>query len=109
MAVTLAAVGSTSGIEVTKEPNAKVVYVLSLTNPANETFPKFSFVPGTSDSKQTNLNNALIFNIALSGQDAASVGAYSDRKILLALLTLDASGNPVKYSGTVVSTVTITR
>ncbi len=42
-------------------------------------------------------------DIVMPGQDAASVESYADRKLLVALLTLGASGNPVRYPGTVVS------
>ncbi|MFZ1080858.1 MAG: hypothetical protein WAO19_02910 [Candidatus Kryptoniota bacterium] len=108
IAVAMATIGSAAGIDVTKEPNAKMAYVLSLTNPSNETYPEFLFASGTSDSKPVDLNNALTFNIALSGQDAASIGSYSGRTILLALLTLDAAGKPVKYSGTLSSSLTLT-
>ncbi len=108
IAVAMAAIGSAVGIDLTKEPNAKMAYVLTLTNPSNSTFPEFLFVSGTSDTKLIDLNSALTFNIALSSQDASSIGSYSGRSILLALLTTDASGNPVKYSGTVISTLTLT-
>lgn len=108
VAIALAAIGTASGIDVTKEPNGKVACVLCLSNPSNGTYPDFMFVSGTSDTKPLTLDSALSFNIALSGQDAASVGAYADRKILLALVTLNAANAPVEYSGTVVSTVSVT-
>ena len=108
IAVALAAIGNAAGIDVTKEPNAKLAYVLSLTSPANETFPEFLFTSGTSETKVLTLDTALTFNITLSGQDASSVGSYAERKLLLALLTLDSSANPVKYSGTLVSALTLT-
>jgi hypothetical protein len=108
IAVSLAAIGNAARIDVTKEPNAKLAYVLSLTKPSNGTYPDFTFISGTSDTKPLVLDSALSFNIALSAQDAASIGSYADRKILLALLTVDAANAPVEYSGTVVSQVTVT-
>ncbi len=108
IAVALAAVGSASGIDVTKEPNAKLAYVLSLTGPANQTFPEFQFVPGISETKPLSLDTAITFNIALSGQDVASFQSYSERKILLTLLTLGPADTPMEYSGTVVTAVTPT-
>ncbi len=108
IAVAMAAIGSAVGIDVTKEPNAKMAYVLTLASPANSTFPEFLFISGTSDTKPIDLNSALTFNIALSSQDASSIGSYADRKLLLALLTLDASGKPVEYSGTLSSSLTMT-
>ncbi len=98
--VELAALGSSVGIDTSGEPSVKLAYVLSLTNPSNSTFPEFLFVSGTSDTGQLTLDTALTFNIALSGQDAARVGSYGEKKLLLALLTLDSENKPVKYSST---------
>ncbi len=102
IAVSLAALGTSQGIDVTKEPNAKLVFVLSLTNPVNGSLADYWFVVGASDPAQLVLANPLSFNIPLNGQDAASVGSYSDKKLLLALLTLDADSAPVKHSETLV-------
>lgn len=108
IAVALGAIGNGSGIDGSTSLTMKLAYVLSLTKPSNETFPEFFFVSGTSDTKQLVLDSAITFNIALSGQDAASVGSYADRKLLLALLTLDAANAPVEYSGTFTSQLTMT-
>jgi hypothetical protein len=102
IAVELAAVGTSQGIDVTKEPNAKLVFVLSLTNPVNDSLADYWFVVGASDPTPLVLANPLSFNIPLSGQDAASVASYGDKKLLLALLTLDADSAPVKHSETLV-------
>lgn len=101
IAVELAAIGSVWGIDLAKEPNAKLAYVLSLTNPTNETYPDVWFVAGASEPKPLVLNAPLTFNIALSGQDGVSVESYGDKKLLIALVTLDADGNAVRGSETV--------
>jgi len=108
MSVQLAAIGDLAGIDVSKAPNAKLVYVLSLTNPSNNTYPEFAFVSGGSDTKPLALDSSLTFNVGLSGQDAASIGVYGYRKLLVALVTLGADNVPVEYSGTVVTQLTIT-
>jgi len=107
IAAAMAAIGSNTGIDVTKEPNAKLAFVLSLTNPSNETFPPFLFVSGTSETKPLALDAPITFNIDLSAQDTSSVGAYADRKILLALLTLDPAGHPAEYSCTVIKDIAL--
>ncbi len=101
IAVELAAIGSIWGIDIAKEPNAKLAYILSLTNPSNASYPNVWFVAGASEPKPLVLNAPLTFNIALSGQDGVSVESYGDKKLLIALVTLDADGNAVRGSETV--------
>ncbi len=106
IAAALGPIGSGSGIDVAREPNAKLACVLSLTNPSNETYPDFLFVPGISDSKPVDLESALTFEVELSAQAAATIESYADRKILVALLNFDAAGTPMGYSETAVSDLT---
>ncbi len=102
--VELAPLGKSAGINIKKEPNAKLAYVLCLTNPTQPSpirgGTRVGFVSGSSRPAQLVLDSVLTFNIVLTGQDAASIGRYADRKLLLVLLTFDASGNPVNYSST---------
>ncbi|MFZ1081872.1 MAG: hypothetical protein WAO19_08100 [Candidatus Kryptoniota bacterium] len=105
--VELAPLRKSAGINIKKEPNAKLVYVLCLRNPVNKSYPDVCFISGASDSKPIALvedpasgNSLLTFSIAISGQDASSVRNYANWNLLLALLTLDTANNPVKYSNT---------
>jgi hypothetical protein len=102
IAAELAAIGAAAGIVPADEPNVKLAFVLSLTKPVNLTFPEFSFISGTTAAAQTVLDTPLSFTLPLVGEDSMLVESYEEKKILLALITLDAAGKPVRYSGTVV-------
>jgi hypothetical protein len=99
--VELAALGNATGIDASKERNAKLAYILCLANPTNTSLPSERFVAGTSVPKQLVLDTPLSFSIALTGQDAMSVENYGDKKLLFVLITLDSENAPVNHSGTV--------
>ncbi|HUI31932.1 MAG TPA: hypothetical protein VLX91_17110 [Candidatus Acidoferrales bacterium] len=100
VSVALAALGRTTGIDISSEPNVKLAYVLSLVNPANKSLPDFWFVAGAAAAQPTVLDTPMTFSIPLFGQEAAGVGNYGDKRLLFALVTLDSANKPVKYSGT---------
>ncbi len=98
----LGAIGTLSGIVLSDEPTVKLAYLLSLTNPASVTLPEYRFIGGTSDAAATVLDSAMQFTIPLVGLDSVLVESYQEKKLLIALVTFDEAGNPVKHSGTLV-------
>ncbi len=98
--VPLAALGTETGIDVSKEPNIKFAYVIAMGNPSTESLPAFWFIGGVTAAQPTVLNTAMAFNIPIVGSNAVSIKSYGNRTILFALVTLDSQSVPVKYSGT---------
>ncbi len=98
--IALTALGNATGIDITAEPNAKIVYVLSLTGPSSSFLPGFIFIAGASAAQATVLDTPMTFSIPVVGSNAVNLASYGNRTILFALVTLDSQNNPVKYSGT---------
>ncbi|MFZ1081018.1 MAG: hypothetical protein WAO19_03745 [Candidatus Kryptoniota bacterium] len=98
--VALASLGAAAEIDVSQLPNAKLVYVVALSNPANKSIPDFWFVAGATVAQPLVLDTPMTFNIPFGGSTAVSVGSYGNKTILFALVTLNTANSPVKYSGT---------
>ncbi|MFZ1081669.1 MAG: hypothetical protein WAO19_07065 [Candidatus Kryptoniota bacterium] len=102
IAVELASLGVSTGIDTTTEHNAKLACVLCLTNPVNKSLPQFQFVSCVSKSEHLAFDSLLTFIIALEGETLAKVQSYGEKKLLCAMVTLDSKNNPVRYSDTLV-------
>ncbi len=100
--VEFATLGNSTGIDLGREQNAKLACVLCLTNPIDKSLPEYQFISCVSEPKQIVLGDPLVFSIPLTGTDTAKVRSYEDKKLLCAMITLDAEYKPVRYSGTVV-------
>ncbi|MFZ1081830.1 MAG: hypothetical protein WAO19_07885 [Candidatus Kryptoniota bacterium] len=98
----LAPLGDSTGIDLSKEQNVKLACVLCLTNSVDKSLPQFQFVSCVSELRQLVLDSPLTFSIALTGENAAKVGSYQDKKPLCAMVTLNSEIKLVRYSGTLV-------
>ena len=94
------AIGTTAGIDPAKETTVQLAAILSLSSPADETVDDFYLIPLLSSAQTLALDAALTFALPLSNQEQQLYAKYNTRKALFALVTLNADGNPVHYSGT---------
>ncbi len=123
--VEIESLSKSAGISLKKEPNVRLVYVLSLSKRANKSVPAhqsanlpayssdgpvlrhtgvptFWFVSGSYMAQPTVIDDTMVFNVKIVGKDAALTKSYRDKKLLFALVTLNADGKVVGGSGTVV-------
>lgn len=90
--------GVTLGINHKEEISIVAVGVLALSNPPDNSLPEQMFIPVKSAKIPTQLNNQSVFIIQLPSPELFAYSQYRTRKIYLTLITLDASGSPVRHS-----------
>ena len=98
--VNLDALGNTTGIDILNEPSLKLVSVVYLSNPADTSLNKDSFLTFLSESKTTDLTAQLEFTYALNDVDSQMLASYQNHKGFFAVVTLNTAGNVVHYSNT---------
>ncbi len=94
--------GSQSGIDINTEIKISVAAVLYLSSPVAGTFEPYSFLPLLSSKQDTNIVNAVNFEIPVQGSQKTLFDIYNTKKIFFCLLTYDAVDNPVRFSQTLV-------
>ncbi|MCX6156880.1 MAG: hypothetical protein NTY74_02760 [Ignavibacteriae bacterium] len=95
-----AALGTKTGIDTTVETRAKLCAVFYFNSPVDPALSPFYFLSLESDPISLSLTNPMTFNITLVDAESKLIAAYSDKKLFIAMVTLDAEGNPVHYSDT---------
>jgi hypothetical protein len=98
--ITLDPIGSNAGINPALEPNMMMVSLVFLSSPVDLNVYPYSFIGVSSVPQATNLVTALTFDANLTNQQQQIFDKYQSVKTFVALLTLDADGNPVHYSST---------
>ena len=99
---TLNALGTASEIDTQIETTivmAALVYCKGLLDP---NFKEDYFMAFKSDPVIVNLTSSLSFSITLSGTENQIFDKFSSHKGFLVFVTLDATGNPIRYSNTFV-------
>lgn len=96
-------IGSNAGIDDVLEPNIIMSSLLYLSNPVDPSLAAFAIMSVKSAPQQTDLGTALTFNANPTNQQQVVFDKYQVTKTFVAFVTLDASGNPVHYSSTVVA------
>lgn len=99
--VVLAPIGYADVINLSVEVSFVLNLVLFLKGPISSEDSNFNFIHKVSDVSVLNLTNPLTVEIALDSLDADLYEAYTTRKGFFSLVTLDADGNPVRYSSTI--------
>jgi hypothetical protein len=94
------AIGTNAGVVQASEATVQLATILSFSAPVDETVDGFFLIPLLSSPQTLALDAALTFSIPLTNQEQQLYAKYNTRKALFALVTLDADGNPVHYSGT---------
>lgn len=94
------ALGSNTGIDLSVESRAKLCAVFYFNSPIDPALSPFYFLSLESESITLNLTNPLTFTIPIVDAESNLIAAYSDKKLFLSIVTLDADNNPVHYSDT---------
>ncbi|MBK9099392.1 MAG: hypothetical protein IPM14_15005 [bacterium] len=94
-------IGVKAGIDPMRETHLMMTCVEFLSNPIDESVSAYSLIGLSSEKVPTNLNIPLTFNAELTSQQTLLYDKYQDRKVFIAILSLDAEGNPVHYSSSV--------
>ena len=90
--------GVNLGINPKVETSTVAVGVLVLSDSADDHFPEEMFLPVQSAKIPTQLNNQSVFIIQLPSPELFAYSQYRTKKAWLTLITLDASGSPVRHS-----------
>lgn len=98
----LGILGTQSGIDINTETKISVAAVLYLSSPVSGTYEPYYFLPFLSIKQDTNIVNALSFEIPVNGSQKTLFEMYNTRKLFFCLLTYDAIDNPVRFSQTLV-------
>jgi hypothetical protein len=94
------AIGANAGIDLNTEKSIQLAAVISLSNRVDETVEKFYLLPLVSATQLLTVDTASTFSIPFSNQESQLYDKYNVRKVLYALVTLDAGGNVGPYSST---------
>jgi len=100
VAVVMKPIGTSAGIDATKEPTIRLVSILSLTKPTLPTLDANRFVALMSPEQASVLDTALSFDIVPGSTESQLIANYQEKKALCALITLSPEKNPVRYSNT---------
>lgn len=104
LGVQIASVSANAGIDPATELYFKLVGVLHLSNPIDESTYPHAFMRVVSEESPLDLENPLIYNISFMDQVNQLIEQYQVHKVFLTLLTLDINKNPVHYSNTFFNT-----
>lgn len=94
-------IGTKAGINIAVEPQLIMACVEFLSNPLDESVPTYSILSLVSTTVPVTLTDPVTFNADLTSQQSLVFDKYQDHKVFIAILSLDASGNPVHYSSSV--------
>jgi len=94
------AIGINADIDLNTEKSLQLSAIISLSNRVDETVEEFYLLPLVSSNQLLAVDETLTFSIPLSNQESQLYDKYNVRKVLYALVTLDADGNAVQYSST---------
>jgi len=100
--VELTVPGSSNAKEITGEETVKLLSILSLSKPFNEALRPYMFATAASEPQQIKLDAPTTFSIPLKRQDSSYVESYEERRLLIALATLDDQNKPMDCSDTII-------
>jgi hypothetical protein len=92
--------GTNTGIDIAVETSLKLVSVIYLSDPLDNSIEDYSFLKIVSGQQATVLDQQLSFVLSLSNIDKQLLEAYQNHKGYYLLITLDADGNVVRHSNT---------
>lgn len=95
-----AALGTGPGIDTSIETKAKLCAVFYFNSPVDTALSPFYFLALESDVITLSLTNPMTFSIPIVDAEKKLIEAYTDKKLFIAMVTLDDNGNPVHYSDT---------
>jgi hypothetical protein len=90
--------GTGTEINISEEVNMQAFSLLFMSEPSGENTAPYAFIPLTSDLKAMTLTDPVTFLSPMTGANTLLYNQYTNIKIYFALVTLDASGNIVRYS-----------
>ena len=97
-------IGTKAGINIAVETQWMMACVEFLSNPLDESVAPYSILSLVSTTLPMSLTDPLTFNADLTSQQSLVFDKYQDHKVFIAILSLDATGNPVHYSSSVLLT-----
>lgn len=102
--IEIAPVGSSSkeGFNLEVEVNVKMIMLMQMSQPVDTQGSDYFLNPVEFDSVPLQTETALIFTKNFSDEEKLIYEKYGAHKAYFALITLDAYGNPVKFSTTIV-------
>ncbi len=98
--VILKPLGAATGIDVAAEPNVRLVAVLYVSKPSIATLDQEGFGALTSADQPLTLEAAMSFSISPGRVESQLIANYQEKKLLIAVITLDTGNVPVRYSNT---------
>jgi hypothetical protein len=93
-------IGTNKGIDLNVEKSAILSIVISLSDPVDDMVDSFYILSHASAAQPLVLDTGMTFAVSFMDQESQIFSKYNTHKALLALVTLDADGNAVHYSGT---------
>jgi hypothetical protein len=102
--VVISAIGVNAGINTLVETSLKMTCVLFMSSPVDESVSAYSLLSLISPAVPISLAQDVSFDAILTSQQALLFDKYRVIKTFIAIVTLDATGNPVHYSGSVLLT-----
>jgi hypothetical protein len=90
--------GTSTEINISEEVNLQTFSLLFMSEPSGENTTPYAFIPLVSDIKAITLTDPVTFISPMTGTNTLLFNQYTNIKIYFALVTLDASGNIVRYS-----------
>lgn len=97
---TIDPIGTNTGIDPALEPNLMLTCLVFLTSPIDLSLAPYSLMAVSSALQATNLATEFTVDANLTNQQQVVFDNYQVTKTFVALVTLDAIGNPMHYSST---------
>jgi hypothetical protein len=101
ISVVVDALTGTYEFDLETEVSVKLFALVYLLNPISDQAEKFTFIPVEFGAQELQLTNPITFSKALLKADQVIFESYTDHKVYVALVTLDANNNPVNYSSSI--------
>jgi hypothetical protein len=94
-------IGPKAEIDTNVETSLVMTCVLFLSQPLSEFTDSYMFLSLTSDVVPMDLTQQLTFDAEFTSQQSQRFDKYQDKKVFISIISLNAAGNPVHYSDTV--------
>lgn len=102
LSVDLSALNGVTDFDTGVETELKVAAVIFLAAPNNPGFDQYNFISLESNPVALQLDNPQSFTIPIVNFESSMIDIYQNKKIFLAVFSLDGDGIPVHYSSTFV-------
>lgn len=97
------AIGLNSGINTVVEVNLQMISVLFFSDPIDESVGSYYITTISSIPQSFTLEDPLNLTASLLSEQTVYYDKFREHKAFTVLVTLDAQGNPVHYSGSIVT------